>query len=92
MESAVINEWFVKVGDEVSFGDELCEVESEKASFPIEAAVSGTVLAICFEAGENAPVLETIAVIGTQGEEFGHLLAGAAGTADKEAAAKDVVA
>ena len=35
MESALIIEWFVKVGDEVSFGDELCDVESEKASFPI---------------------------------------------------------
>ena len=92
MESAVINEWFVKVGDEVSFGEELCEVESEKASFPIEAAVSGTVLAICFEAGETAPVLETIAVIGTPGEEFGHLLLGAVETANKEAEAENVVA
>lgn len=77
MVSAVITEWFVEVGDAVSFGDELCEVESEKASFPIEAAVAGTVLAICFDAGETAPVLETIAVIGTPGEDFGHLLSGA---------------
>ncbi|MBT3271860.1 MAG: 2-oxo acid dehydrogenase subunit E2 [Spirochaetales bacterium] len=78
MESAVINEWFVKPGDEVNFGDELCEVESEKASFPIEAAVSGTVLAICYETGDTAPVLETIAVIGKPGEDFEHLLPGAA--------------
>ena len=90
MESAVITEWFVEVGDKVSFGDGLCEAESEKASFPIEAAVSGTVLALCYEAGETAPVLETIAVIGNPGEEFDHLLPGAPQSETMEAKAEAV--
>ena len=77
MESALITEWSVKVGDEVAFGEELCEVESEKAAFPIESAVTGTVLAICFEAGDTVPVLETIAVVGKPGDSFNHLLPGA---------------
>jgi pyruvate dehydrogenase E2 component (dihydrolipoamide acetyltransferase) len=81
MESALIAEWFVKVGDTVSFGDELCEVESEKASFPIESPVAGTVLAVFYEKGDDAPVLETIAVIGKPGEDYEHLKPGAEKTA-----------
>ena len=76
MESALITQWFVKVGDAVSFGDELCEVESEKASFPIESPVAGTVLAVFYEENDDAPVLETIAVIGKPGEEYDHLKPG----------------
>ncbi len=77
MESALITEWFVKVGDAVSFGDELCEVESEKAAFPIESPVAGTVLALFYKEGDDAPVLETIAVIGKPGEADDHLKPGA---------------
>lgn len=79
METALIVEWCVKVGDVIEFGDVICEVESEKAAFPIESPVAGTVLDIFFEEGEDAPVLETIAVIGKPGEQYDHLKPGAGG-------------
>ena len=70
MESALIAKWHVKVGEKVKFGQVLCEVESEKALFDIEAPGEGTVLDIFYEEGMTAPVLTTIAVLGKPGEEY----------------------
>lgn len=91
METALISEWSVKIGDTVEFGDVLCDVESEKASFPIESPVSGVVLDIFFEAGIDAPVLETIAVIGKPGDDYEHLKPGAAGEKEESSAVKEEV-
>ena len=73
MEIALITKWNVKKGDRVDFGDVICEVESEKASFDIESPKSGILLDIFFEAGKEAPVLTTIAVIGNEGDSYDHL-------------------
>jgi len=70
METATIVKWDVSVGDEVKFGDVLCEAESEKASFDIESAVSGKVLAVLFPEGSEVPVLSTIAIVGKDGEDI----------------------
>jgi len=70
MESAIIVKWYVEVGQKVEFGQVLCEVESEKALFDIEAPGEGTVLDIFFEEGKTAPVLTTIAVLGKPGEDY----------------------
>jgi pyruvate dehydrogenase E2 component (dihydrolipoamide acetyltransferase) len=74
MESAVIADWFVKVGDKVDFAQPICEVESEKATFEVESPLEGYVLEIFFLAGETAPVLKPIAVIGTLGENYSELI------------------
>jgi pyruvate dehydrogenase E2 component (dihydrolipoamide acetyltransferase) len=39
--------WYVEVGDEVTEGQELCEVETAKAVFVIEAPTAGTLIEIC---------------------------------------------
>jgi pyruvate/2-oxoglutarate dehydrogenase complex dihydrolipoamide acyltransferase (E2) component len=38
--------WFVKVGDLVLEGDELVELVTDKASFPVEAPLPGKILEI----------------------------------------------
>ena len=68
LETAVITEWLVKVGDEVEKGDIIAVVDSDKASFEVEAFEAGTVLQILFKEGEVGKVFEPIAFIGKPGE------------------------
>jgi len=70
VESCVILEWKKKEGDSVSEGDIVCEVETDKAAFEIEASASGTILKTFFEEGDDVPVLTAIAVIGEKGEDI----------------------
>ena len=53
----------VKVGDSVKKGDIVAEVESEKATFEVEAFEEGTVTEVCFGEGEMAIVLEPLIVL-----------------------------
>jgi len=70
MEEGIITEWFVKEGDKVSQGDILAEIETDKSSMELESDCSGTVLRILYQEGTTVPVVETIAWIGTAGEEI----------------------
>jgi pimeloyl-ACP methyl ester carboxylesterase len=58
----------VKLGDAVKKGDIVAEVESEKASFEVEAFSSGTVIGLPYKVGDNAVVLEPLVVLGMAGE------------------------
>ncbi len=69
VETCVITGWKKKVGDRVSAGEILCEVETDKAAFEVESPATGTLLAVFREQGEDVPVLTPIAVIGSPGEE-----------------------
>jgi len=69
VETCAIIGWRKRIGDAVTAGEVLCEVETDKASFEIEAPADGTLLAIYYEAGSQVPVLETIAAIGKPGEK-----------------------
>jgi pyruvate dehydrogenase E2 component (dihydrolipoamide acetyltransferase) len=70
VESCIITDWKVKEGDAVSAETVVCEVETDKASFEIPAGAAGTILKILRNAGDDVPVLEPIAVIGTAGEDW----------------------
>ena len=61
-------EWNVKVGDTVKKNDILAIVESEKASFEVEAYEEGVVLKLLYEAGDMATVLEPLLFLGKEGE------------------------
>lgn len=69
VESCIIVEWNVKVGDQVSVGDVLCSAETDKSTIDVESTAEGTVLALLFAEGEEAPVMEAIAVVGEKGEK-----------------------
>ena len=70
VESCIITEWFVKKGQEVAEGDVLFSYETDKAAFEEESKVSGTVLELFFEEGDDVPVLTNVCVIGEQGEDI----------------------
>src|SRR5579862_6613729 len=63
MEEGTIVEWKKKTGDEVKAGDVLAEVESDKATFDLEAESAG-VLSILVEQGVPAKIGAPIARIG----------------------------
>lgn len=61
---------FVKPGDTVKKGDVVAEVESEKASFEVEAFDSGVVLDVRYKVGDLATVLEPLMFLGEPGESI----------------------
>ena len=65
----------VKLGDTVAKGDIVAEVESEKATFEVEAFVSGIVISLPFAVGDLAPVLEPLMHLGQAGESVGAVVA-----------------
>lgn len=68
MSSGKILTWKKKEGDQVSRGDILAEVETDKANLEIESFFNGTLLKILTPASSTAKVGEVIAVIGAAGE------------------------
>ncbi|MDR1933381.1 MAG: 2-oxo acid dehydrogenase subunit E2 [Spirochaetales bacterium] len=68
VESCIILSWKKHEGDPVRTGDILCEVETDKATFEVEAAGDGVLLKITQPEGSDVPVLTPIAYIGQPGE------------------------
>jgi pyruvate dehydrogenase E2 component (dihydrolipoamide acetyltransferase) len=63
MQAGKITGWVVAEGDEVSVGDELADIETDKIAGTLEAAQAGTVRRIVARVGEDVPVSGTIALI-----------------------------
>jgi pyruvate dehydrogenase E2 component (dihydrolipoamide acetyltransferase) len=80
MSSGKILTWKKKEGEQVSRGDILAEVETDKANLEIESFFNGTLLKIMIPASSTAKVGEVIAVIGAAGESVGAGSASAATT------------
>ncbi|HET7507855.1 MAG TPA: dihydrolipoamide acetyltransferase family protein, partial [Solirubrobacterales bacterium] len=67
MEEGTILTWLKQVGDEIAVGDELVEIETDKANMAYEADVSGTLQEILAQEGETLPIGTPIARIGENG-------------------------
>ena len=74
MQEGVIAAWHKKVGDKVSSGDLLAEVETDKATMELESYEDGTLLYIGVEEGDSVAVNGVLAVIGEKGANFQALL------------------
>ena len=90
MVEGVVAEWHKKVGDTVSEGELLAEIETDKATMEFESFYDGVLLHIGVEKGGAAPVNSVLAIIGKKGEDFKALLKDAESTAPVEAE-KEVV-
>jgi pyruvate dehydrogenase E2 component (dihydrolipoamide acetyltransferase) len=77
MTEGVIAKWHKKVGDKISSGDLVAEIETDKATMDFESFQEGTLLYIGAQEGEAAPVDSVIAILGQTGEDFQALLSGA---------------
>ena len=74
VESCVITEWKKKVGDKVEEKDVLFSYETDKSSFDELSTVSGTLLAIFHEEGDDVECLLPVCVIGNEGEDISALV------------------
>ncbi len=74
MTEGVIAKWHKKVGDKVSSGELIAEVETDKATMDFESFQDGTLLYIGPKEGEAAAVDSVIAILGTDGEDYQALL------------------
>lgn len=79
MTEGVIAKWHKKVGDKVSSGDLIAEVETDKATMDFESYQEGTLLYIGPKEGEAVPIDAVIAVLGEEGEDYQALLNGNGG-------------
>lgn len=68
IETGVIVEWRVKENDFVNKGDVVALVESDKATFEVEAYESGVLLKLLYDEGAEVKVLSPIAYVGEPGE------------------------
>ena len=83
---ATIIELHVKLGDRVTKGDLVAVVESEKASFEVEAFASGVVISLPYAAGDVATVLTPLMILGEAGEAAATAAVQTAGPAASPAA------
>jgi pyruvate dehydrogenase E2 component (dihydrolipoamide acetyltransferase) len=74
MEEGVVAKWLVKIGDKVSEGDILAEIETDKATMEFESFHEGTLLHIGINEGETAAVDTLLAIIGEDGEDISQLI------------------
>ncbi|TFF20741.1 pyruvate dehydrogenase complex dihydrolipoamide acetyltransferase [Jiella endophytica] len=89
MEEGNLAKWLIKEGDEVSAGDIIAEIETDKATMEVEAVDEGTLAKIVVPAGtEGVKVNEVIAILASEGEDVSDA-AESGGKAEKASAGDD---
>ena len=69
MEEGTILRWLKSPGDEVSIGEELVEIETDKANMVYEAPGAGTLVEVLAQEGDTLPIGQVIARLGEAGEK-----------------------
>ena len=67
MTEGTVANWLKKVGDPISEGDIIAEIETDKATMEFESFHEGTLLYVGIKEGESAMVDSVLAVIGKKG-------------------------
>lgn len=70
METGTIAQWYKAVGDSVSAGEAVASIETEKLTNEVVSDVSGVMLAIVAQEGDDVPVQGLMAVVGAAGETW----------------------
>ena len=79
MEEGTLAKWLVKVGDKVSSGDIMAEIETDKATMEFEAVDEGTIADIAVAEGtEGVKVGTVIATLAEEGEDLAERQGGGA--------------
>ena len=88
MSVGTVVKWHKKVGDIISNGDVLAEIETDKATMELECFDDGSLLKIFVEEGHEVPIGRPLAAVGEEGESVEDL---PSATLDEQNAAKDKV-
>ncbi|MFA6930047.1 MAG: dihydrolipoamide acetyltransferase family protein [Lentisphaeria bacterium] len=73
VEECILSKWRIKVGDPISIGQIIADIETDKSAIEVEATAEGTVLALFCKEGDLVPVLTNICAVGNAGEDFAAL-------------------
>src|ERR1700756_5503396 len=69
MTEGKLAKWHVNVGDKVTSGQVICEIETDKATIEVEAVDEGTVAKILVEEGTEGVAVNTpIVILAAEGE------------------------
>jgi pyruvate dehydrogenase E2 component (dihydrolipoamide acetyltransferase) len=68
MEEGTILKWLKQVGEEIAVGEEIVEIETDKANMAYESDVAGTLTEVVAREGDTVPIGEVIARVGDSGE------------------------
>jgi pyruvate dehydrogenase E2 component (dihydrolipoamide acetyltransferase) len=69
METGVIAQWLVKVGDQVKEGDSLADIETDKATMPMKSYDDGTIVYLDHAAGAEVSLGQRVMVLAKKGED-----------------------
>jgi len=75
MEEGVLVAWQAEEGDELSAGDIIAQVETDKATMDLEVYDDGVLLKKVIKEGDSVPIGGLIAVLGDKGEDVSEILA-----------------
>ncbi|MBA2452325.1 MAG: 2-oxo acid dehydrogenase subunit E2, partial [Chloroflexia bacterium] len=70
MDAGTLLRWIKQEGDQVTRGEAIAEIETDKVNIEIEAFDSGILRKTLITEGQTVPVGEAIAIIGEEGEEI----------------------
>ncbi|MFN2172098.1 MAG: dihydrolipoamide acetyltransferase family protein [Candidatus Promineifilaceae bacterium] len=76
MREGVLNQWVKSIGEPVTRGEVIAEIESDKATLELESQVEGTLLHVLQEPGAIVPVGANLAIVGEEGEDISDMLSG----------------
>ncbi len=69
MTEGTLVKWLKKEGDKVKAGEEVAEIETDKATMPMEAFDAGVLAYVALTEGQTGPVGALVGVIATVGEK-----------------------
>lgn len=84
MTEGVIAAWHKKIGDKVTKGDLLAEIETDKATMELESYKDGTLLYTGGEKGSKIQVDDLLAILGNPGEDVSQYMKGGVEQKNKE--------
>ena len=76
MESGVIAQWLVKVGDTIKEGDVLADIETDKATMQMKSYDEGIIVHIDHPAGDEVALGQRVMVLAKEGEDPKQVAAG----------------
>src|SRR5271157_4915267 len=76
MESGVIAQWLVKVGDTIKEGDVLADIETDKATMQMKSYDDGIIVHIDHAAGDEVALGQRVMVLAKKGEDAKQVAAG----------------
>lgn len=87
MESGVITQWLVKVGDTIHEGDVLADIETDKATMQMKSYEDGVIAHLDHQAGDEVALGDRVMVLAKPGEDPKAVAAGLAKSGGKAAEA-----